>query len=112
MLSSIARYCFRHWVVILATWVVLLIGVNFASAALGPRWLDGGSIKGTDSAKALQILEEKLPEQAARAGEKTGTIVFENPEGVKNFQPQIEAYLEKLVNDKKVTRVETVLSPL
>lgn len=111
MLHSIARYCFRHWLLVVATWLVILIGATIASAAIGPSWLDQTALPNTESSKALEILEEKLPDQAAQARGNSGTIVFQSDEGLKTKQVEIEKYLDGLVQDKNETEVQVVISP-
>jgi len=111
MLHSIARYCFRHWVIVVVAWLGLLVAVTATSIAVGPSWLDQGSLPNTESARALEILEEKLPEQAAQANGNSGTVVFKSSDGLESKKDSIEKFLDKLVEDQSATKVQDVISP-
>lgn len=111
MLYSISRYCFRHFKLVIALWVVALIGISFAAQAAGPHWLEQGTLKGTDSTRAIELLKKELPEQAAAASASTGRVVFQSKDDITNHKADIDLYLAKLVADKKDTRITDTESP-
>ena len=53
----------RHWIVI-ATWVVIVVGVVVAARAVGSQTSDNLSLPDTGSNSATDLLDDKLPHQA------------------------------------------------
>ena len=111
MLHSIARYCFRHWIVVTCIWLIALVGFYLFAAAVGPSWLSQGSLENTESAKAIKVLKTERPELAAQATENTGKIVFKSKGSIYKDQKEIDLYLAKILEDQKVTKVVAVASP-
>ena len=95
MLHSIAKFCFHHFVVVIVFWMLVLAGTLGASASLGSNWMEQGSLKGTESAKANDLLNKELPEQASGAGGGTGHIVFHSTDKILTHKVAIEKYLNK-----------------
>ena len=111
MLHTITRYCFRHFKLVIALWAIALVGLSIAASSAGPNWLEQGTLKGTESTKALELLREKLPEQSARASANTGRIVFQSSDGIANHEEAIEQYLTKILDDKNATKIQAIDSP-
>ena len=111
MLHSIAKFCFHHFVVVIVFWMLVLAGTLGASASLGSNWMEQGSLKGTESAKANDLLNKELPEQASGAGGGTGHIVFHSTDKILTHKVAIEKYLNKLIKDKATTKVDSISSP-
>lgn len=63
-MSALARWCFRHRYLVLALWVVLLVGLATVTAARGTGYSEDFSLSGTESFKALDLLEESSSDQA------------------------------------------------
>ncbi|HMS24721.1 MAG TPA: MMPL family transporter [Acidimicrobiia bacterium] len=111
MLYAISRYCFRRYRLVISAWILILIGISVLSMAAGPKWLEQGTLENTDSTRALQLLEKKLPEQAARASEKTGRIIFQSDDGIASHQEEIDAYLDEVIKKNKKTKIQAIESP-
>ncbi len=71
-LYRLGHLCVRKRRRVLATWLVLLIGVGVASAALGGETTDEFSLPGTESQEAFDLLEERFPVQ----GGSSTRVVF------------------------------------
>jgi len=63
-MTALARWCFRHRYLVLGLWVVLLVGLGALTAARGTGYTDEFSLPGTESTKALDLLEQASPDQA------------------------------------------------
>src|SRR5262249_27239012 len=72
-MSAIARWCFRHRFVVIAAWVVVLIGLGVLGQAVKSNYDNSFSLPGTGSATAQQLLARAFPSQAGDAD----TIVWQ-----------------------------------
>jgi putative drug exporter of the RND superfamily len=63
-LYHVGRFCARHHRLVIAMWVVAALGLALAGRAAGDRTSDELSLPGTDSTKATDVLESRLPDQA------------------------------------------------
>jgi putative drug exporter of the RND superfamily len=63
-LYHLGRLCSRHHWVVIAAWIVVAVGLALAGRAVGDRTSDELTLPGTDSTKATDVLEAKLPDQA------------------------------------------------
>ncbi|WP_155058224.1 MMPL family transporter [Streptomyces blattellae] len=76
-MSALARWCYSHRLLVVLLWVALLAGVGLASTAAGSKASDSFSLPGTESSKALELLEETMPAQSGA----TATVVWESEDG-------------------------------
>ncbi|GAB6900526.1 MMPL family transporter [Kineosporia succinea] len=63
-MTALARWCYRHRYVVLALWLALLVTLGAVTAARGTSYSDEFSLPGTESSKALELLEQASPDQA------------------------------------------------
>ena len=63
-MSAIARWCFGHRLVVIATWVVVLIGLGALAQAIKSDYNNSFSLPGTGSTVAQQLLANAVPAQA------------------------------------------------
>jgi RND superfamily putative drug exporter len=63
-MASFARWCFVHRKVVLAVWLIALIGSFGLGKLTGSAYSNGNSLPGTDSTKAQQVLTTDFPAQA------------------------------------------------
>jgi RND superfamily putative drug exporter len=63
-LYHLGRFCSRHHWVVIASWIVIVIGLAVAGRAIGDRTSDDLTLPGTGSTKATDVLESRLPDQA------------------------------------------------
>ncbi|MFE9023033.1 MMPL family transporter [Streptomyces sp. NPDC007808] len=72
-----ARWCYRHRLVVLLLWVGALFGLGAASSAAGTNYANVFSLPDTDSATAYDLMEKAFPQ---RAGD-TDTVVWKVDDG-------------------------------
>ncbi|MFH8804409.1 MMPL family transporter [Streptomyces sp. NPDC017936] len=72
-----ARWCYRHRLVVLLLWVGALFGLGFTASTAGTDYANVFSLPDTDSKKAYDLMEKAFP---ARAGD-TDTVVWKVDEG-------------------------------
>src|SRR5258707_1739638 len=73
IMSAIARWCYRHRFVVIAAWVVVLIGLGALSQAVKSSYNTPFSLPGTGSTTAQQLLAKGVPAQAG----DSDTIVWQ-----------------------------------
>ncbi|MFD9391759.1 MMPL family transporter [Streptomyces sp. NPDC060000] len=72
-----ARWCYRHRLVVLLLWVGALFGLGFSASTAGTDYANVFSLPDTDSKKAYDLMEKAFP---ASAGD-TDTVVWKVDEG-------------------------------
>jgi RND superfamily putative drug exporter len=72
-MSAIARWCYHHRFVVIATWVVVLVGLGVLSQAVKSDYNNSFSLPGTGSTTAQQLLAKTVPAQAG----DSDTIVWQ-----------------------------------
>jgi RND superfamily putative drug exporter len=92
----------RPWTTI-GAWAVLAALVVVLSGAVGGTFADDFSAPGSDSAEAMDLLEERFPQAAGG----TAVAVFAAPEGeqLTSFRPGVEAALSQVADIKHVAGV-------
>ncbi|WP_128433509.1 MMPL family transporter [Streptomyces cyaneus] len=102
-----ARWCYRHRLVVLVLWLGALFGLGAASSAAGTNYANVFSLPDTDSATAYDLMEKAFPE---RAGD-TDTVVWKvDGEGGasvrdESVRSRIEPALEEIGRMKGVGEV-------
>ncbi|WP_369175305.1 MMPL family transporter [Streptomyces sp. R28] len=102
-----ARWCYRHRLVVLLLWLGALFGLGAASSAAGTNYANVFSLPNTDSATAYDLMEKAFPE---RAGD-TDTVVWKvaGDEGAsvrdESVRSRIEPALEEIGRMKGVGEV-------
>jgi RND superfamily putative drug exporter len=103
-MASIARWCYGHRFVVLGMWLAALVGLGVVNAAVGSGYTDNFALPGTESTKALSLLQSAFP---AQAGE-SDTIVWQVRQGsVRDaavLQP-VSAMLDKVAHAPNVAGV-------
>jgi len=85
-MSAVARWCFRHRFVVIAAWVIVLIGLSVLSQAVKSNYDNSFSLPNTDSTTAQQLLAKAVPAQAG----DSDTIVWQVSNGTVR-DPAVEA---------------------
>ena len=85
-------YRLGHWSVrrrrrVLAAWLTVLIGVGVLAGAFGGSTSDEFSIPGTESQRAMDLLEERFPEQSG----SSARLVFASPDETPLTDPELQA---------------------
>ncbi|MDQ0776389.1 RND superfamily putative drug exporter [Streptomyces aurantiacus] len=63
-MSALARWCFRHRLVVIGIWAALLVALAVPYAMLGTSYSNAFSLPGAESAKAQALLQSAAPQQA------------------------------------------------
>jgi RND superfamily putative drug exporter len=106
MLVTVAGWCYERRRLVVALWVLLLVGTGIAGSALGADFKQDYFAPGSESKAALTVLEERFPD---RAGD-TVQAVFRAPGGVANGPAK--ARIEQTLADvAKNPHVLNVVSP-
>jgi RND superfamily putative drug exporter len=76
-MPAIARWCFRHRFVVIAAWVLVLVGLGALSQTVKSDYNNSFSLPGTGSTTAQQLLAKAIPAQAG----DSDTIVWQVSRG-------------------------------
>src|ERR1700744_1647365 len=63
-MSSLARWCFRHRFVVLGLWIAAVPLLGGIGRAAGDQYNDSFTLPGTESTRALNLLEKSFPQQS------------------------------------------------
>jgi len=109
-MSALARWCFRHRFVVVATWVLVLVGLGLLSQAVKSDYNNSFSLPGTSSATAQRLLARAVP---AHAGD-SDTIVWQVGNGTVRdpaVMARISAMLRNVATMPEVTAVASPYGP-
>ncbi|MFC0623721.1 MMPL family transporter [Kribbella deserti] len=94
-LYRLGRFAFRRRRLVVLVWLGLLaVGVTGAATLSGPTG-GGFSIPGTESQRAIDLLEQRFPESGADGA--TARVVFQAPPGEKLTDPENTAVIRSTV---------------
>ncbi|KKD04508.1 MMPL family transporter [Streptomyces sp. WM6386] len=99
-----ARWCYRHRLVVLLLWVGTVFGVGFAGSAAGTDYANTFSLPNTDSTRAYDLMEKAFPQSAG----DTDTVVWKVEEGSvrdESVRSRIEPALKEIGAMKGVGEV-------
>ncbi|MFD9221210.1 MMPL family transporter [Streptomyces sp. NPDC060064] len=99
-----ARWCYRHRLVVLVLWVGALLGLGVAGSAAGTNYSNSFSLPNTDSTHAYDLMVKAFPE---RSGD-TDTVVWRVSEGSVrdgSVRERIEPALKEIAGMKGVGEV-------
>ncbi|GAV38938.1 MMPL family transporter [Streptomyces acidiscabies] len=107
-MNGIARWCFRHRFIVIGGWLLLLaILVGGVSAAGGSSFSEEYTLPGTESTKAIELMESQLQ----RTSGDTSTIVLHSKSG-QVTDPAVEAEVDRMLAQvAEVPQVGAVTSP-
>jgi RND superfamily putative drug exporter len=109
-MAAVARWCYRHRFTVLLLWLTALVGLGVVNSAVGTGYNDNFALPGTESTKALSLLQSAFP---AQAGE-SDTIVWHVSQGsVKDpsVQQPVVAMLDKVTHAPQVASVTSPYAP-
>jgi RND superfamily putative drug exporter len=105
--TSFIRWCYHHRRLVIIAWLVVLVSVIGSERAIGSAYANSFSLPGTESTKALDLLNASLPKQAG----DSDTIVWHVASGSVN-NPTVRARIEALLGKvAKAASVASVRSP-
>ncbi|WUI00887.1 MMPL family transporter [Spirillospora sp. NBC_00431] len=106
-MTGIARWCFRHRFIVFALWLAALVGLAVGSSAAGSTYKDDFSLPGSESTKALTLLEDSFP---ALSGE-SDIVVWRTDSGSVG-DPSVKARMTSALGEiEKLDHVAEVTSP-
>ncbi len=76
-LARLGRWCARHWVTVIVTWLIALGALHWAQNTYGGSYSDDFSLPGTQSQTGLDVLRAHDPQ----AGGLSGTVVLHDSSG-------------------------------
>src|SRR5205814_8998692 len=60
-MATLARWCFRHRYTVVLLWLAALVGLGVVNSAVGTGNSDNFALPGTESTKALNLLQSAFP---------------------------------------------------
>ncbi|MES5820671.1 MMPL family transporter [Streptomyces sp. RG80] len=109
-LYRLGRLAFRRRRLFLMAWIVVLAAVGIGAAGVSGTTTDDFTLPGTQSQKAIDLLEKEFPQ--ASAGGATASVVFEAPAGQKLTSEAHKAEITALVDELKTApQVSSVSEP-
>ena len=106
-MAKFARWCFVHRKAVLAGWLIALIGFFAVGLKVGANYAENDSLPGTDSTKALSVLQTNYPAQAGDSDQ----IVVQARQGTLRSPPAETAVTSMLARVAKLPYVRSVTSP-
>ena len=92
-LYRLGHWAFRRRWLVLAFWIALLVAVGVTSQAVKKDTNDAFNVPGTESQRALDLLDEKFP----GSGGATARVVFAAPKGHTLDEPQYRDVVEPTI---------------
>ncbi|MGH3299214.1 MAG: MMPL family transporter [Trebonia sp.] len=106
-MARFARWCFVHRKVVLAAWLIALIGLFAIGQLVKATYNNNNSLPGTDSTKAQQVLTTHFPAQAGDSEE----IVVQAKQGTLRSPAAQTAVTSMLARVTHLPHVTSVISP-
>ncbi|MGW3567763.1 MMPL family transporter [Streptomyces sp. NPDC000941] len=109
-LYRLGRLAFRRRRLFLMLWIAVLATVGIGAASVSGTTTDDFTLPGTQSQKAIDLLEKEFPQASADGA--AARVVFEAPDGRKLTSGAYKTEIESLVADlKKAPQVASVSDP-
>lgn len=106
-MAGLARWCFRHRLLVLAFWIVAFAGLSIVNTTVGSAYSNSFSLPGTESTKALHLIEATFTTQAG----DSDTIVVHTSTGTVSDPAVKSAFGAVLAKVAKIPEVGAVASP-
>jgi putative drug exporter of the RND superfamily len=106
-LYHLGRFCARHHWPVIGVWVVLAVVLVVVAQSAGERYSDNLSLPGTDSTKATNLLQDKLPQQAYG----TNPVVLQAKSGNLTDSTNNKAVQDTVASLNKVKHVIKTVDP-
>jgi putative drug exporter of the RND superfamily len=107
-LYHVGRFCARHHWVVIAVWIVAALGLALGGRAAGDRTSDDLRLPGTDSTKATDVLEARLPDQAYGSN----PLVIEAERGKLTDSKNRQAVDQTVTEVRETPHVTKAVNPL
>ncbi|ARC58636.1 Membrane protein YdfJ [Frondihabitans sp. 762G35] len=111
LLYRLGTFSARHKLTFIIGWIALIVVIAIAALS-GMKFATGGfTVPGTESSKALQVLDEKFPSASSKSS--TLQLVFEAKDGAKITSASMEVEVQKVLADAKtLDHVSSLTNPL
>ncbi|MCW2885568.1 MAG: putative drug exporter of the superfamily [Streptosporangiaceae bacterium] len=107
-MSALARWCYRHRLIVVLLWLGVLAGLGVTSTAIGSSYNDSFSLPGTESTRALDLLQKSLPAQSGASA----TVVWQVGAGGTVKDPAVRQRMTATLDElAKLPSVTSVTSP-
>jgi putative drug exporter of the RND superfamily len=106
-LAGFARWCFLHRKAVLAVWLIALIDFFAVGQLAGASYTENDSLPGTDSTRALNVLQADYPAQAGDSDQ----IVVQAKQGTLRSPAVETAITSMLARVARLPYVRSVTSP-
>jgi len=106
-MRNLARWSFQHRRLVLLLWLILVIGASALSAAAGTDYSNTFTLKGTDSSRAISLLQHAAPKVSGDSDQnviatRTGTVTA----------PAIKSRVTKMLDEvSRLPHVGAIISP-
>ena len=97
-LYRVGRFAYRHRLLMISVWLLLLLGAG-ASTTLAKPFLTDFNLPGTETERAGNMLDEKFPGQGDLDLMAQAKVVIQAPAGTTLDQPDNIARVDSLVNE-------------
>ena len=109
-LYRLGRFTYRRRRLVLMLWIVILAGVGVGSTMVSGTTTDNLTLPGTQSQKAIDLLEKQFPQASASGA--TARVVFEASDGQRLTSGASRSTIESLVAELKTApQVASVSDP-
>jgi RND superfamily putative drug exporter len=108
--ASFARWCYRHRIIVVVGWLAVLVSVVGIERAVGSAYANNFSLPGTESSKALTLLQTALPAQSGDSDQ----IVWHVQSGSVNdsaVRSRVQALLARVAAARSVVGVRSPYGP-
>ncbi|CAN5816282.1 MMPL family transporter [soil metagenome] len=114
-LYRVGSYAYRHRMLVISIWVLLLIGAG-ASTTLAKPFLLDFNLPGTETERASQMMDEKFPGMDDMGLMANAKVVVQAPAGTTLDQPENSPRINQLVDGLRtldgVAAPEAIVDPL
>ena len=103
-MAALARWCYRHRLVVLLLWVGALFGLGFSASTAGTNYANVFSLPDTDSKSAYDLMQKAFPNTSG----DTDTVVWKVDQGSvrdQAVQGRVQPALDKIARMKGVGAV-------
>ncbi|QWF21945.1 MMPL family transporter [Nocardioides sp. LMS-CY] len=108
LLRRLGHFCARHGLVVIAVWVLIVLGVGGVVAGIGAQTNNDLSLPGTDSQAAKDLLQDRFPPQQ----NGVNPIVFDVSKGKLTDDAYKQAVNESVQAIRQEPHVSSATSPL
>jgi RND superfamily putative drug exporter len=109
MLERLARWCFHHRRLVLASWILGFVAFGFLGSSFNGGYSQSADLPGSDAVAAFDLLKARFPQQSG----DSVLVVFRADRGVDDpaVRPRVEALISTLSHQPHVSGTTSPYSP-